>query len=348
MLSVKEREFLRKQISELRVNEKNISTKEIVRRFKSIGIAQNTIYSMIKKLDRDKSNLDMKRTGRPSTWTKVKLAKLGKKAKNQVGTSQNKLAALFKVHQSTICRTLAKKNIHYRKRTKCPQYTEAQLEKIPRLCRLLLRNYFHADIFVVMDDEKYFYLKCDETPGNRGFYTDNYKETPDDVKFASKKKYPTKIMVWVAISKKGISEAFIIETAGETINQWNHLKECVKKRLQAFINKHHSDGKYVFWPDLASAHYADSVVAYYDENLNYVAKVDNPPNVPQARPIETFWAILQQQVYEDGWQTDDKHLLALRIKQKLRNFDVNLVQTLMEPVRTKLRKIADKGPLAAL
>ena len=93
MLSVKEREFLRKQISELRVNEKNISTKEIVRRFKSIGIAQNTIYSMIKKLDRDKSNLDMKRTGRPSTWTKVKLAMLS--SKRPPGTTDRNILGYF-------------------------------------------------------------------------------------------------------------------------------------------------------------------------------------------------------------------------------------------------------------
>ena len=56
-----------------------------------------------------------------------------------------------------------------------------------------------------------------------------------------------------------------------------------------FIKKYLGDEKYIFWPDLASSHNADSVVRWINENINYVGKDINPPNVPQARPIENFW-----------------------------------------------------------
>jgi hypothetical protein len=37
----------------------------------------------------------------------------------------------------------------------------------------------------------------------------------------------------------------------------------------------------VFWPDLASAHYAKTMIAYLREKkVNFVEKSDNPPNVP--------------------------------------------------------------------
>ena len=52
------------------------------------------------------------------------------------------------------------------------------------------------------------------------------------------------------------------------------------------IQKHHSDLKYIFWPDLASAHYAIDTVTWLTENVHYVPKRLNPPNVPQSRPIE--------------------------------------------------------------
>jgi hypothetical protein len=52
------------------------------------------------------------------------------------------------------------------------------------------------------------------------------------------------------------------------------------------IQKHHSDLKYIFWPDLASAHYTIDTVTWLTENVHYVPKRLNPPNVPQARPIE--------------------------------------------------------------
>ena len=43
-----------------------------------------------------------------------------------------------------------------------------------------------------------------------------------------------------------------------------------------FIAKHHSDGQYLFWTDLASSHYAKSVIGYLREkNVQFVEKSDN-------------------------------------------------------------------------
>ena len=38
------------------------------------------------------------------------------------------------------------------------------------------------------------------------------------------------------------------------------------------------------------ARIAKTVTAYFDDNdINYVKRVDNPPNVPEVRPIMDFW-----------------------------------------------------------
>ena len=39
-----------------------------------------------------------------------------------------------------------------------------------------------------------------------------------------------------------------------------------------------------------------------DENVNFVPKEVNPPNVPQVRPIENFWACSAKKVNEGGWE----------------------------------------------
>ena len=44
-----------------------------------------------------------------------------------------------------------------------------------------------------------------------------------------------------------------------------------------------------------------------EENINYVDKSLNPPNVPQARPIENFWGDLAQKVYNGGWYAKSEH-----------------------------------------
>ena len=85
------------------------------------------------------------------------------------------------------------------------------------------------------------------------------------------------------------------------INPEVYLNECIIKRLVPFINKYHSNGNYVFWADLALSHYAYSVTDWLEEqNIPFVPKDMNPANLPEARPIEDFWAILNREVYMDG------------------------------------------------
>ena len=96
------------------------------------------------------------------------------------------------------------------------------------------------------------------------------------------------MLVWICLSAKGISSVYYVPS-GQAINQEVYLKNCIKKRLIPFINAHHSDGNYVFWPDLASSHYAKSVVNYLnEEKVNFVQKFENAQNIPEARPIEDF------------------------------------------------------------
>ncbi len=44
--------------------------------------------------------------------------------------------------------------------------------------------------------------------------------------------------------------------------------------------------------DLATAHYKAKVIEWLEaNNIDFITKRDNAPNVPQARSIEKFWAI---------------------------------------------------------
>ena len=68
-----------------------------------------------------------------------------------------------------------------------------------------------------------------------------------------------------------------------------------------FIRERYNDDNYVFWPDLDSCHYSFETIEYLNsQNIIQVPKDDNPPNVPQARPIERFWANLEDKVLWKG------------------------------------------------
>ena len=43
----------------------------------------------------------------------------------------------------------------------------------------------------------------------------------------------------------------------------------------------HPDGDYIFWPDLALAHYTKDSVTLQTCNIHFVPKEANPPSAPQ-------------------------------------------------------------------
>jgi retron-type reverse transcriptase len=77
-----------------------------------------------------------------------------------------------------------------------------------------------------------------------------------------------------------------------------------------------------------------------------VPKCTNPPNVPTARPLEDFCSILADKVYNGGWTATNEKQSLNRIKPQSRKVHLEVVQTMINAVRGKLRKIKDKGPFS--
>ncbi|CAF2052575.1 unnamed protein product [Rotaria magnacalcarata] len=245
-------------------------------------------------------------------------------------------------------RNIKKLGLKYYKRQKAPKYNQKQLDQMAWRCRKLRRNFIDSKKFIVMDDEKYFTLSGDNMPGNAGFYSSNTANTPWNVKFKSKQKFEPKVLVWLALSSKGISVPYIGTTHGPAIDSNLYVQKCLPKLL-AFIRRYHADNNYIFWPDLASSHYAKTTITWLNQqNIHFVPKQVNPPNLPKARPIEDFWSILADKVYHGGWLATTEQQLINRIKQQLKKFDLKIVQTMMLEVRKKLRKIEQQGPFSIL
>lgn len=321
---------------------------DIVKHFQHENIPRSTIYSIIKRFENGLPVEDKPRKGRPCKLNKQQQRKLKDCTQDRVGVSQRKLARKFDVSRSCIRRNLKKMGLKYHKRRWAPKYKAQQLEQLPGKCRKLRRDVTDSETFIVIDDEKYFSFSGDNMLSNAGFYSADQGVTPPDVKFRFKQKFAPKMLVWLAMSSKGVSMPYIGTTGGPAINSDTYIEKCLPK-LRTFINKHHQGNKYIFWPDLASSHYAKKTIEWlHEQNIPFVAKAINPPNVPKARPIEDFWAILADKVYQGGWEATNQEQLANRIKSQLKKVDLKVVQTMMNGVRAKLRKIEDQGPFSIL
>lgn len=344
-LTVAEREALRKSIEKMIPQMKK---SEIVQHFAKQGIARETVYKSINRVVNNQSTQDKKRSGRPTTWTADKKRKLKRLVNHRTGISQRRLGRKFDVHHTTICRQLAKMSISYRKREKTPKYKPDQQQRTEKLSGKLANNMYRSSCSLIIDDEKYFTFSGHNMPGNAGYYSNDKSNCPDEVRFAGKEKFPTKILVWIAISDRGMSKPLIRPSNAEAIKSDIYISECLEKRLLPFIHEYHQDFKYMFWPDLARAHYSAATVGWMDENVNYVAKRLNPPNVPQARPIENFWGCLTQKVYDRGWEATSEQQLVRRIESKLKEFDSKSVEKLMRGCKAKLKSIAEAGVFSYL
>ena len=83
-------------------------------------------------------------------------------------------------------------------------------------------------------------------------------------------------------------------------------------------------------------------------NVNFVEKRLNPPNIPQARPIENFWGCLAQKVYEGGWEAKTEQQLIRRIDSKINEFMLKDVEKLMRGVKAKVKSISEDGVFSYL
>lgn len=100
-------------------------------------------------------------------------------------------------------------------------------------------------------------------------------------------------MIWQAISSDGkASEPYI---SNGTMDSETYLK-VLKKYLISWINSNFKPEGVIFWPDLATCHYATIVQEYLrDQKIHFVPKSENAPNLPQARPIGKYWVLVKRE-----------------------------------------------------
>lgn len=260
---------------------------------------------------------------------------------HQTGKSQRKTGEKLKISAMAVNRTLRKSNIKYRKRQGHPEAPADQYSRLQNLAKNEIRKKTRK--VLVMDDESYFTFSGCKMPSNAGYYSSDPSLTPRAAKEYPTKKFESKVMVWCAISSTGISKVFVANK-GQTINK-DCYQAILKSHLIPFIDKKCGGrANCIFWPDLASSHYASDVQTWMgSEGIKFIKRENNPPNCPQLRPIEHFWSILKQLVYANDFQATSREELIKRIKTCLKKIDVEVVKNMMQKVPEKIHLARTDG-----
>lgn len=272
---------------------------------------------------------------------KKQVKRLAKQINNKDGISQRHLAKQYHISQPYISKIInTKTSIRYYKKKRSPQRTLVQKAAVRTKCRKLV-SIFRKKI-IIIDDESYFGLSNTELSSNAGFYSSNTSETKNDVRLKRKGKFEPKLLVWIALSEKGISNHFIVPS-GQAITADVYISKCLT-RLEKFIEVVHKNDNIVFWPDLASSHYSKKVQDYLrSKNIEFVPKEYNPSNAPELRPIEDFWNELKRLVYSNNWEGKSLDQLKNRIEYSIKKIDANRVHALGTRTFTRVDRVRRHG-----
>lgn len=194
-----------------------------------------------------------------------------------------------------------------------------------------------------MDDESYFTLNNSTLAGNDRYYAADRDLCPDNVRYKLVKKFEEKLLVSICISPRGLSPIYI-HPSKQAVNQ-DVYKQVLENTLMPLVSKYNkSKKKFVFWPDLASSHYAKSVIEFLKKKkILFVQRELNPANTPEARPIENFWGDLKRLVYANNWQAKDLNELEHRIRSCYEKMENDNFLKQIKAVSTRLNKIAKFG-----
>lgn len=314
---------------------------------KPFGISERTLYRVGKNVRNNKPLSNYANCGRrPLKMDARKIASFKRIAEGW-DKSKGLLAEKFGISKPYCIHLLKKFGIDTWSKVDAPKSTPAQqqrqIDRLQSLSSDLMKVNGHRDI--IMDDESYFPLSGKTS---KHFLSSDRKSVPDNTKFKVRSKFEKRLLVWIAISKKGHSEPFFVPK-NCAVTAEIYRTNCITERLKPFIEKYYPNGRYMFWPDGASAHYASSTLETF-ENLaiKVVEKEQNPPNVPQLRPIERFWSHLKQKVYKDGWEAKTFRQLKLRIKKMLKEFELEYFENLMKNCKEKIAHASANGPLSVI
>ena len=178
-----------------------------------------------------------------------------------------------------------------RKRKSKPEVSEQQAVTQKRRIKKMAAEIFPAKrhVKVLMDDETYLTLDGNDWQGTP------HKPVDDKVKYISHAKFHKKVLLWLTIIEKGMSNP-ILFPSGLAVIAEVYSTQCLPE-VSRFIKKFHGNDDIVFWPELASSHYAKKSLEEMKRlTIPVVPKDSNPPNIPQLRPIENFWANLKRRI----------------------------------------------------
>lgn len=300
-------------------------------------VSQKTVFNVLKRFRESLCVLRKPGSGRKAGPVNKRLAKLVKLSlRSNPGLSLRERANHYNVSTFYIRKLRNTMKMKSFRMIKAPNRSDKQESTARKRARKLYDTWMTKKKgCCIMDDETYVKADFRQLAG-RNFYVSTIRgNVPKKFKYIFCDKFAKKFLVWQAICTCGMrSDVFITSL---NLNQDIYMKECLEKRVLPMIRKH--GGRAWFWPDLASCHYSKKVMDWYEQHrVDIVPKKLNPPNCPELRPIERYWAIMKRWLKRTKGCIQTTNQLRLKWRLQEKNVPKEVVRNLMSGLNGKVRK----------
>ncbi|KAG9508951.1 Myosin-M heavy chain, partial [Fragariocoptes setiger] len=176
-----------------------------------------------------------------------------------------------------------------RKKKKAAKYVSNQEERCKDAARLIYNKTapIYGSKILIMDDETYCYQDPSQIPGPSFVNAMPGVNIEPRHEFIALGKFEKKYGVWQALSLTGLAPPAVV--IDKTMNAEKYLNLCIKPVLLPWMKQNFDLRDCIFWPDMATYHYTS-------QNVEFIYKDENAPNLPQCRPIETYWGLVKRRM----------------------------------------------------
>lgn len=303
---------------------------------KSLKLPRRTVSAVIKRctntLTVERANGSGAKIGTRDGKLKAKVIR---SVKNNPGLSDRDLATKFGSNHTTVRRIRMREGLKSWRAIKHPNRSDKQNLVAKTRARLLYEKVLTKfKGCMIMDDETYVKVDLKQLPGRKFYVSTIRGGVAGKFKYIKMDKFSKKLMIWQAICSCGLKSKVFVTSS--TMNTDLYISECLEKRLLPLIRFHNKPTK--FWPDLASCHYSQKAIKWYGQNgVDVIPKNMNPPNCPELRPIEKYWANVKGKLRKNGGFVKDINSMRSKWNQFAGKVSRADVRTLMGPIKRDVR-----------
>ena len=84
-----------------------------------------------------------------------------------------------------------------------------------------------------------------------------------------------------------------------------------------------------------------------DSGVRMIQKHENPPCAPHIHPLENFFGIIKQKIYQNNWKAENRSQLEGKIRReitKIQQTEPEIFQKLFSNLKTKIAYAKKHGP----